>query len=387
MKKLTKLTAMLLAGLLLCSCGQNKTRPMLEAYKIKEGHLVDYIEACVDVFNRENPDTYVIYSMGYDTDEGAWVSIYGPGCESFVNSEYVPKNVDFNYPEENFNLRQDHPIPREPQSEVTFEGEVTMRMGQSVYPRFPEYIYYSLESDGMSRYGVSYRVYKLIDDEWQLVHAPTITTTADIKILGREPTLLRVEGSEYMGEGLYKVVNEDKYYAEFAVSSEADELKLPDNYSRSCPRASIFYETGLPENCRISTQLSAWWPLRAQSYATDPDGNIQAGTLRDWTRKLHSNPDYYKNNVSNIMVPNEDWAEVISPYKAAEIVLPELFKLENAMVITDVSYTLAYHNGDRSCVRPSWVFILAGDKEKLSERVEGIIITVDALTGELVTVE
>ena len=382
----------LVLSLLLCACAGEKRLPdnmhnVPEAYKMERGWEIHFAEAYVELFNRENPDTYVIYSdpSGYSFGERS-AHIYGPGVEEYINSEYAQEGFEYTFPKEIFDVSLDHPIPREPETEVSFEDGVTMCMGQGVYPRSSEQtrlIDYTLECERRTESENDHSIYKYIDGEWTLIFSPPYVSLLMSKYLEPgEPRMFLVEASEYLGEGLYRVVHEDKYYAEFVVRADTGDVEISENAQRSCIAANVFYETGLPKNCWISDFSYIWWPAEGCSYSTDPDRPMGEMQLLIYCGDLRHLPNLV-NSITD-MRPNDDRAEVISPHEAAAAALPELFKFEEEMVITDVIYTLAYHNGDYSTVRPSWVFVVKEDEKYNDTGYDGVRIIVDARTGELV---
>lgn len=387
-RRLTQAFCLIFCALLLCSCGkteQNITElPKLpeNMHNVPEAYADRGIEAAIELFNLLNPDTYVKYlGARFIRGGGYSVSVYGPGCSELEKSEIMteylaPLNVKLQYKEVAYDLRTRHKIPREPDSEVTFEDGVTIKMEHAVYPEGAEFIRYTLESEEITEYEDWYELFKHIDGEWVLVDSPGfISLLMPTFIRPEAPYYDGIRWSENLGEGLYKIVQCDKYYAEFAVKKNARKVELPEKHAiRSCYVANVFYRVGLPLNCRITADFTAYWPIEDSSYLVE--GDIPKGhDLENMASRLMRNPNAIFNYP--YLSRNDDRAAVIDPYEAAATVLPELFKLEGDVVISTLEYTFAFRDEDASTLHPTWDFILECSDTSTH-------IFVDARTGELV---
>jgi len=389
-RQLTKLLCLMFCVLLLCSCATRETAitklPELpdNMHNVPEAYADRGIEAAIELFNLLNPDTYVnmVNTPRYRTDGGYDVRISGPGCAEFeaseIATEYFAKmKVQLKYKEDTYDLRTRHKIPRKPDSEVTFDGGVTMKTEHAVYPEGAEFIRYTIECDEITEYEDWYELFKYVDGEWLMVDSPGfISLLMPTFIEPDKPYYNGIRWSEHLGEGLYKIVMCDTYHAEFAVKRNAREVDLPEKYAfRSCDVANVFYRVGLPLNCRITADFSTYWPIEDSSYRIDGTSNYYGHSFDRLASHLMRDPEAIANYP--YLSRNDDRAPIIDPYEAAAVVLPELFKLEDDVLIANLEYTFDYRGEDTETLYPTWIFKLECGETEMQ-------ISVDARSGELV---
>lgn len=391
-RRIVRIICLALCLLLLCACGQREGNvfelPKLEEgmHNIPEAYALDKLEykigftgAHVELFNMLNPDTYVYYQSPIHSGIFDRVEIIsGPGCEEFVNSEFADDYYEYKYKTEYFDLRRDDPISRKPETEVSFEDGVTMRVLHSRYPARSEYtksITYTLEADERIEYEDGCCLYKYVDGEWLSIISKSYAGFAS-KYIEKDTTMyFTMRATEYLGEGLYRVEHDGKYYAEFVVRKGGKKPNVTEYDFQNCYRANVFCKVGLPLNCRIIAKGMVAWPYLDRSYTKVMDGYVEAGKLESWISELRKVPENAA-SLSNRVKLNDDLKKTISPYEAAEIVLPELKKLEGELLITNVEYTFMLHDKAENTVCPVWRFTVEQGEETL-------YFIVESRTGEL----
>lgn len=391
-RRIVKIICFALCLLLLCACGQVEETPVElpelpkdmhnvpEAYALGELNLgrIWFAGAHIELFNMLNPDTYVYYQSPISSGGGREVRISGPGCEEFVNSEFADDYYKYKYKTEYFDLRRDDPIPRKPETEVSFEDGVTMRVLHSRYPARSEYtksITYTLEADERTEYEAGCCLYKHVEGEWLSIVAESYVGFTSRYIEEGMTMYFTMRATEYLGEGLYRVEHDGKYYAEFVVRKGGKKPNVTEYDFQNCYRANVFCKVGLPLNCRISAKGMVAWPYLDRSYTKVMDGYVEAGKLEWWISELSKVPENAA-SLSNRVKLNDDLKKTISPYEAAEIVLPELKKLEGELLITNVEYTFMLHDKAENTVCPVWRFTVEQGEETL-------YFIVESRTGEL----
>ena len=175
--------------------------------------------------------------------------------------------------------------------------------------------------------------------------------------------------------GLYRIEHDGKYYAEFVVRDKAKAPDMTEYDFQACNRANVFCRVGLPLNCRISAEGLVGWPYFDRSYTKVLDGDVGEGKLMQWLVSIRELPENI-DSLSKFLVPNDDLKAVISPYEAAEILLPELQKLEGDVLISDVEYRLAWPDTETDMLCPVWRFTVEQEEEVM-------YFLVESRTGEL----
>lgn len=396
-KRIIRTICLGLCALLLCSCApaeNTQQEKPFELPKLPEGmhnvpeaYAMDrlghsriwFAGAHVELFNMLNPDTYVYYQSPISSAGGREVRISGPGCEEFVNSEIAANDwYDYKYKTEYFDLRRSDPIPRKPETKVSFEDGITMRVLHSEYPaesKYTQAITYTLEASERVEYDRSCSLHKYVDGEWLCIISKSYVEFATHCIEKDTTMYFNLIASEYLGEGLYRVEHDGKYYAEFVVRGKAKAPDMTEYDFQGCNRANVFCRVGLPLNCRISAEGLVGWPYLDRSYTKVMDGDVQDGKLMQWLVSIRELPESI-DSLSKFLVPNDDLKAVISPYEAAEILLPELQKLEGDVLISDVEYRLAWPDTETDILCPVWRFTV--------ERGEEVMyFLVESRTGEL----
>lgn len=400
-KRVIRIICLTLCALLLCSCTPAETARQEKTFalpklpegmhNVPEAYGMDRLDrsriwfagARVELFNMLNPDTYVYYRSPITSGSGKDVWISGPGCEEFVNSEIAANDwYNYKYRSEYFDLRQSDPIPRKPETKVSFKDGITMRVLHSEYPAKSEYtqaITYTLEASERVEYNRERSLHKYVDGEWLCLITESYVEFAAYYIEKDTTMYFNLIASEYLGEGLYRIVHDGKYNAEFVVRDRAKTPDMTEHDFQGCNRANVFCRVGLPLNCRISASGLVGWPYFDRSYTKVMDGDVREGKLMQWLVSIRELPEDI-DSLSKFLVPNEDLKEVISPYEAAEILLPELQKLEGDVLISDVEYRLEWPDEETDMLCPVWRFTVEQGEEV-------IYFLVESRTGELFTAD
>ena len=361
--------------LLLCSCaGDGRAEQLEEAASWTKVYRAAEARAYVELYKLLRPDAYIGCSGG----SGTGLDCCGPDVDEFEAWEVLPKYITLNYDAEAFDPRPAHAVPRQPESEIRFDDGVTLRMERSVYPVFPEYVRYTMESDRNYFYGGLAVIKKYVDGEWHTLPQNFNTSSMGYTLTPGEPdSFYIIQPAQWMGEGLYRVERDDgEHYAEFVVSADAEPLEtLPPPDSQSLFKYNCFSRLELPESCVVKLSGSVSWPTLSGSFRADEDVKADDGLYKILVSRL-------KNELleETAYTANEDEAELIWPYEAAAIVLPELFDIEGEFILSGAAMVYAVQNGEAGTLRPTWVFTV--EQNGVSRH-----FAVNAVTGEMVTVE
>ncbi len=273
-RRSVKIICLALCLLLLCACGQTastkETHTLPDAYMVDASKASNYFKAAVELYRLNNPGAYVTAGgSGYGA-EGFQGSVYGPDCEDFVNSEYA---IDMNYScyPGGFDPRDAHPIPWEPRSEITFDDNVTLKMERSVYPIGPRYVSLTMECKESIGYGSGVALQKYVDGEWKYINNGMMALAILYHLSPDTPeTFGTSHDTKWLGEGLYRLLvpaeyPREDYYAEFAVSADAEPFNVPEEYE-SGYSTNFFYKSPLPINCVVAMANEQKWPLEVCCY-------------------------------------------------------------------------------------------------------------------------
>ncbi|MBR6654631.1 MAG: hypothetical protein IKL27_07875 [Oscillospiraceae bacterium] len=149
----------------------------------------------------------------------------------------------------------------------------------------------------------------------------------------------------------------EEYAAQYAELEEVQYLfKQKLAYYSAAPMVSAVDEFGC-------TSVNGGGISGPEVYGISIDGDVVAISMR---------------RMFGSIAANEDTAATVSPYDAADAILPELWNIEQEFSITGAKFEYAYHGEDHSVLHPTWVFTV--------ECADGseLYFGVDALTGELV---
>ena len=280
-KNAIKIISLVLCVLLLCSCGQ--AAPAKETHTLPAAYLknsavsnqIHYLfRASVELYCLNNPGAYVTAGGSGFGAEGFNGSVYGPDCEDFVNSEYALDMKYDCYPG-SFDPRDSHPIPWEPQSEITFDDGVTLTMERSIYPIGPEYVSLTMKCEEEVGYGDGTSLQKYVDGEWKYINNGLVVLAMLYHLYPDNPkTFYSSHDTKWLGEGLYRMsvpaeYPKEDYYVEFAVSADAEPMELPEKRYDSGYSANFFYRSPLPINCTVGMASEQKWPLEACSYTAE----------------------------------------------------------------------------------------------------------------------
>lgn len=295
--------------------------------KINDGISVNKANANImayfELYRLLNPGAYIGCSSWGAYDGYVEVNCYGPDLPAFEASGLLPDCVLLNYRGNQFDPRIDHPIPRDPISEMTFEDGVTLRMERSVYPTFPEYVRYTMESSVEYMYGGVDWVSKYVDGEWHTVPQNNASTALGYSLFPGEPKIFGIQTAQWLGEGLYRISRDHgDHYVEFVVSRDAEPLDpIEENPFRRSYGANFFYRLELPENITNNITGSVDWFTEACTYSVDfsgaPGGEELAGMLlgADFT----SDGNTY--TAAPLTLSTEDGAALVSSVPSARAIL------------------------------------------------------------------
>ncbi len=189
---------------------------------------------CFDMYNEARPEDNVgVSGMGVAGDY-IEVKCYGSDVAEFEKLVDFPKYIKLNYDPNAIDQSENEPIPRQPESSVSYNNGLTITMNRSIYPLYPKSIGFTWSAGAMDiRYGEAWRLDKYIDGEWCMV-----PKNGNFVSIGYTLQAGKTERRSYtpprLGEGLYKLTVED-YSVEFAVSAKEE----PELY----PETAYVYET------------------------------------------------------------------------------------------------------------------------------------------------
>lgn len=183
--------------------------------------IFEQIYDCFDMYNEARPEDNVgVSGMGVAGDY-IEVDCYGSDMAEFEKLADFPKYIKLNYDPDAIDPTDTHPIPREPESRVSYNNGLTVTMDRSVYPLYPKTIGFTWTATTMDiNYGEAWRLDKYIDGEWHIVPA-----NHNFVSIGYTLQAGKTERRSYtpprLGEGLYRLTVAD-YSVEFAVSAEEE---------------------------------------------------------------------------------------------------------------------------------------------------------------------
>lgn len=182
---------------------------------------------CFDMYNEARPEDNVgVSGMGVAGDY-IEVDCYGSDVAEFEKLADFPKYIKLNYDPNAIDQSENEPIPRQPESSVSYNNGLTITMNRSVYPLYPKSIGFTWSAGAMDiRYGEAWRLDKYVDGEWRMV-----PKNGNFVSIGYTLQAGKTERRSYtpprLGEGLYKLTVED-YSVEFAVSAEEEAETYPE---------------------------------------------------------------------------------------------------------------------------------------------------------------
>lgn len=189
--------------------------------------IYSQIYDCFDMYNEARPEDNVgVSGMGVAGDY-IEVDCYGSDVAEFEKLADFPKYIKLNYDPNAIDQSENEPIPRQPESSVSYNNGLTITMNRSVYPLYPKSIGFTWSAGAMDiRYGEAWRLDKYIDGEWYIV-----PKNGNVVSIGYTLQAGKTERRSYtpprLGEGLYKLTVED-YSVEFAVSAKEEAETYPE---------------------------------------------------------------------------------------------------------------------------------------------------------------
>ena len=127
----------------------------------------------------------------------------------------------------------------------------------------------------------------------------------------------------------------------------------------------------------------------AQSIITDKSSPVFSGSEIYYTKSGSVYHDLVIKDTPTAIHDNGDTAPVIPPYDAAAALLPALEEISEDVSFISVEFAYAYHYGDLTTLRPTWIFTLthrtqSPNNEKITLDNYSFL-AVDAHTGTLLT--
>lgn len=152
-----------------------------------------------------------------DGREALMIDCDGVDCPALEASGLLPEGVALNYPEEQFNQKEAHPCPWEPEWEKSWAGgTVTLTMAQAEYPLYPDYVELTVRCERSFNRNWD-RFEKYADGEWHHVRE-WMAGTLGLRYVESGETVLQVRTNAKLGPGLYRLYINDEYWVEFKVS-------------------------------------------------------------------------------------------------------------------------------------------------------------------------
>jgi len=203
-----------------------------DTYSEDTEEIYSQIYECFDIYKAARPEDNVdVSSIGVTRGEDGRciieVQCYGSDMAEFEKIADLPDYVKLIYDPDALDQSENHPIPRQPESSVSYNNGLTITMNRSVYPLYPKSIGFTWSAGAMDiRYGEAWRLDKYIDGEWCIV-----PKNGNFISIGYTLQAGKTERRSYtpprLGEGLYKLTVED-YSVEFAVSAKEEPELYPE---------------------------------------------------------------------------------------------------------------------------------------------------------------
>ena len=153
-----------------------------------------------------------------DGRECLMVSCRGVDIPALEASGFLPEEVALEWLESPFNQKESHPCPHEPEWENDW-GTVGFTMAEAVYSPYPEYVEMTVNWEKAFELE-SLVCKKYVDEEWKYVCR--VQTDAPLPPDAAGEATLRAYPQSRLGEGLYRLYVNDKFWVEFKISDQAE---------------------------------------------------------------------------------------------------------------------------------------------------------------------
>ncbi len=234
----------------------------------RENFVFHHLSGFLELYRLEHPlaDAHLdVWSRGEGILE---LGGYGVDFGDFAAGLPFLEEFRLLWDKDALDARTSEPISREPES-VHTENGMNVAMDRAVYPLWPEYISYTMtnETGDSLSYGDAPWIAKWVDGEWVRVQSSGNSFLMLYYVSPGEtkPMRQRLEGFSPLGEGLYRYyIDGEKYWAEFAVSAEAEPLDLTD-YVYSGAADAAFMRLGASWE-QVEALSRVHWPALAYEW-------------------------------------------------------------------------------------------------------------------------
>ena len=246
----------------------------------RENFVFHHLSGFLELYRLEHPlaDAH-LDSWGRGAQGVLELDGYGVDFGDFAAGLPLSEEFRLHWDEDGLDARTSEPIPREPESVHTEHG-MTVAMDRAVYPLYPAYISCTMTNElimGRLSYSDTQWIAKWVDGEWVRLQSSGNSFLMLYYVSPGEtkPMCQRLDGFSPLGEGLYRYyIYDEKYWAEFAVSAEAEPLDL-SGYTDMSQADAAFMRLGASwEQVEALSRvlwpaLSGDWTLEAAQRCTD----------------------------------------------------------------------------------------------------------------------